>query len=81
MYVSFFFWSFIFFHSSVARGVEHFKASRYIEAMQQLNRALDIDPENVEGLVARGALWVHLILTKLIDILYLFQDFTLYIIH
>ncbi|XP_041483281.1 zinc finger CCCH domain-containing protein 13-like isoform X1 [Lytechinus variegatus] len=44
---------------SVARGVEHFKASRYLEAMQQLNRALEIDAENVEGLVARGALFAN----------------------
>ena len=41
---------------SVAKGVEHFKAERFIEAMQHLNKALEIDEQNVEAFVARGAL-------------------------
>ena len=34
----------------------HFKAGRHTEAMQYLNKALQIDEENVEAFVARGAL-------------------------
>lgn len=41
---------------SVADGIDHFKAGRHSEAFQSLNRALSIDPSNIEGLVARGAL-------------------------
>ncbi len=41
---------------SVAKGVSHFKAGRHIEAMQHLNKALEIDTDNVEAFVARGAL-------------------------
>ncbi|XP_064638821.1 zinc finger CCCH domain-containing protein 13-like isoform X2 [Lineus longissimus] len=44
---------------SVAEGVSHFKAGRFTEAMQHLNKALQIDPENVEALVARGALYAN----------------------
>ena len=33
-----------------------FKKGDYLEAMQHLNRALQVDAENVEALVARGAL-------------------------
>ena len=40
----------------VAVGVDHFKSGRHEQARQILNHALDIDPSNVEGLVARGAL-------------------------
>jgi len=40
----------------VSSGVRYFKAGNNIEAFQCLNQALRIDPENVEGLVARGAL-------------------------
>ncbi len=43
---------------SVAEGVAHFKAGKHTEAMQHLNKALQIDSENVEALVARGALYV-----------------------
>ncbi len=43
---------------SVAEGVSHFKAGKHTEAMQHLNKALQIDSENVEALVARGALYV-----------------------
>lgn len=42
--------------SSVAVGVAHFKSGKHETAAQCLNHALDIDPSNVEGLVARGAL-------------------------
>lgn len=41
---------------SVADGIDHFKAGRHTEAFQCLNKALSIDPRNIEGLVARGAL-------------------------
>lgn len=44
---------------SVAEGIEHFKEGRHAEAFQCLNNALKIDPRNVEGLVARGALYAN----------------------
>jgi len=44
--------------SSVANGVDHFKHGRLTEAMQMFNKALQIDDDNVEALVARGALYV-----------------------
>jgi len=44
---------------SVADGIDHFKAGRHTEAFQCLNKALSIDPRNIEGLVARGALYVE----------------------
>jgi len=40
-------------------GIKHFKANNKIEAFQCLNQALNIDAENVEGLVARGALYAN----------------------
>ena len=43
-------------HGSVAEGIRHFKSGNLTEAFQCLNKALSIDAENVEGLVARGAL-------------------------
>ncbi|GFN74037.1 hypothetical protein PoB_000054300 [Plakobranchus ocellatus] len=46
-------------HHSVVQGVEMFKKGDYLEAMQHLNRALQIDTENVEALVARGALYAN----------------------
>jgi len=42
--------------ASVADGVDHFKHGRTVEAMQCLNKALQVDSDNVEALVARGAL-------------------------
>ncbi len=42
----------------VAIGVKYFKSGNHGTAMKYLSHALDIDPGNVEGLVARGALWV-----------------------
>ena len=42
--------------NSVAAGVKSFKAGEHSKAMKMLDHALDIDPDNVEGLVARGAL-------------------------
>lgn len=38
--------------------MDHFKHGRHVEAMNEYNKALDIDTNNVEALVARGALWV-----------------------
>ena len=43
----------------VAAGIRHFKSGNNIEAFQCLNQALKIDAENVEGLVARGALYAN----------------------
>lgn len=45
--------------SSVANGIEYFKIGKDVEAFQCLNKALTIDPRNVEGLVARGALYAN----------------------
>lgn len=45
---------------SVADGVNKFKEGKHTEAMQLLNKALQIDEDNVEALVARGAVWVPL---------------------
>ena len=44
--------------TSVANGVDQFKHGRLTEAMQMFNKALQIDADNVEALVARGALYV-----------------------
>lgn len=44
---------------SVAEGIEYFKVGQHVEAFQCLNKALNIDPRNVEGLVARGALYAN----------------------
>ena len=41
---------------SVAEGIKYFKSGQETEAFQCLNKALQIDPCNVDGLVARGAL-------------------------
>jgi len=41
---------------SVAAGVDHFKHGRQTEAMQMFNKALQIDADNVDALVARGAM-------------------------
>lgn len=43
----------------MADGIDHFKAGRHTEAFQCLNKALNIDPKNVEGSVARGALYAN----------------------
>ena len=40
-------------------GVKHFKAGETVDAFQCLNMALKLDPANVEGLVARGALYAN----------------------
>ncbi|KAJ7992892.1 hypothetical protein DPEC_G00266790 [Dallia pectoralis] len=40
-------------------GVDHFKSGRYVEAMNEYNKALEIDRNNVEALVARGALYAN----------------------
>lgn len=49
----------IIYSRSVAEGIEHFKEGRHSEAFQCLNKALSIDARNVEGLVARGALYAN----------------------
>ena len=41
---------------STAKGVEHFKAGNHEAAVKYFEHALQIDGENVEALVARGAL-------------------------
>ncbi|XP_073215400.1 tetratricopeptide repeat protein 14 isoform X3 [Lepidochelys kempii] len=38
-------------------GVDYFKVGRHVEAMNEYNKALEIDAQNVEALVARGALY------------------------
>ncbi|XP_077441063.1 tetratricopeptide repeat protein 14 isoform X2 [Vanacampus margaritifer] len=43
----------------VKAGVSHFKQGRHVEAMNEYNKALDIDTNNVEALVARGALYAN----------------------
>jgi len=47
-------------HKSVADGVAFFKKGLHDEAFQCLNRALQIDEENVEAFVAKGALLANL---------------------
>ncbi|XP_067142949.1 tetratricopeptide repeat protein 14 [Centruroides vittatus] len=44
---------------SVKDGVAYFKSGNHVEAYQCLNKALQIDPENVEAFVARGALFAN----------------------
>uniref|UniRef100_A0A914V014 Uncharacterized protein n=1 Tax=Plectus sambesii TaxID=2011161 RepID=A0A914V014_9BILA len=44
---------------SVVKGVERFRAGKNGEAMQHLNKALQVEAENVEALVARGALYAN----------------------
>lgn len=46
-------------YHSVAQGIAFFKEGRQTEAMQMLNKALQIDATNVEALVARGALYAN----------------------
>ncbi|XP_066503964.1 tetratricopeptide repeat protein 14 isoform X2 [Hoplias malabaricus] len=41
----------------VKAGVDHFKSGRHVDAMNEYNKALEIDTNNVEALVARGALY------------------------
>uniref|UniRef100_A0A673M0D9 Tetratricopeptide repeat protein 14-like n=1 Tax=Sinocyclocheilus rhinocerous TaxID=307959 RepID=A0A673M0D9_9TELE len=41
----------------VKGGVDHFKSGRHVEAMNEYKKALEIDTNNVEALVARGALY------------------------
>ncbi|XP_039667341.1 LOW QUALITY PROTEIN: tetratricopeptide repeat protein 14 [Perca fluviatilis] len=43
----------------VRAGVDHFKHGRHVEAMNEYNKALHIDTNNVEALVARGALYAN----------------------
>ncbi|XP_068581120.1 tetratricopeptide repeat protein 14 isoform X3 [Cebidichthys violaceus] len=43
----------------VRAGVGHFKHGHHVEAMNEYNKALDIDTNNVEALVARGALYAN----------------------
>ncbi|EPY81932.1 tetratricopeptide repeat protein 14 isoform 2 [Camelus ferus] len=42
---------------SVKIGVDYFKVGRHVDAMNEYNKALEIDKQNVEALVARGALY------------------------
>uniref|UniRef100_A0A8C6U0J3 Tetratricopeptide repeat domain 14 n=1 Tax=Neogobius melanostomus TaxID=47308 RepID=A0A8C6U0J3_9GOBI len=43
----------------VRLGVDHFKNGHHVEAMNEYNKALEIDTNNVEALVARGALYAN----------------------
>ncbi|XP_022053629.2 tetratricopeptide repeat protein 14 isoform X1 [Acanthochromis polyacanthus] len=43
----------------VRAGVDHFKHGRHVDAMNEYNKALEIDTNNVEALVARGALYAN----------------------
>lgn len=43
-------------YKNVSEGIAHFKAARTEEAFLCLNKALGMDPNHLEGLVARGAL-------------------------
>ncbi|XP_053719094.1 tetratricopeptide repeat protein 14 isoform X3 [Synchiropus splendidus] len=43
----------------VRSGVEHFKHGRHVDAMNEYNKALEIDDNNIEALVARGALYAN----------------------
>ncbi|XP_062306332.1 tetratricopeptide repeat protein 14 isoform X4 [Osmerus eperlanus] len=43
----------------VRSGVDHFKHNRHVEAMNEYNKALEIDTNNTEALVARGALYAN----------------------
>jgi tetratricopeptide (TPR) repeat protein len=45
----------------VAVGVKYAKLGKYKEAMRKYNEALNVDPTNVDALVARGAAFVFLI--------------------
>ena len=54
-YITDYFW-YCFHVTSVADGIQKFKDNKHTEAMQHFNKSLQIDPENVEALVARGAL-------------------------
>uniref|UniRef100_A0A5F4W4T4 Tetratricopeptide repeat domain 14 n=1 Tax=Callithrix jacchus TaxID=9483 RepID=A0A5F4W4T4_CALJA len=42
---------------NVKIGVDYFKVGRHVDAMNEYNKALEIDKQNVEALVARGALY------------------------
>ncbi|KAG7242290.1 hypothetical protein INR49_023965 [Caranx melampygus] len=44
---------------NVRAGVDHFKHGRHVDAMNEYNKALEIDTNNVEALVARGALYAN----------------------
>ena len=50
----------IFVHRT-ASGVKHLKEERHKEAKKCFDQALDVDPENVEALVARGAQYVNIV--------------------
>ena len=45
--------------SLVSRGIKYIKEGSEVEAIQCLNKALTIDKDNVEALVARGALFAN----------------------
>ena len=43
----------------VKMGIDFFHNGQTIEALQELNRALDLDPSNIDALVARGAIFAN----------------------
>ena len=44
---------------SVAKGINFYRKGLMLEALQELNHALELDPSNVDALVARGALYAN----------------------
>ena len=44
----------------MVQGVQLYKEGKHNEAMSLYNKALDIDSENVEAFVARGAMYVDI---------------------
>ncbi|KAL8183708.1 UNVERIFIED_CONTAM: Tetratricopeptide repeat protein 14 [Gekko kuhli] len=41
----------------IKTGIDYFKEGRHVDAMNEYNKALEIDAQNAEALVARGALY------------------------
>ena len=44
---------------SVTKGINFYRKGKMLEALQELNLALDLDPVNVDAFVARGALYAN----------------------
>ena len=62
----------------MVQGVQLYKEGKHNEAMSLYNKALDIDSENVEAFVARGAMYVDInveITFNSINLLSIFASF------